>query len=77
MFYAGNDTERHFIRPAENMSGHAGTVTLPTTNITADGGEWGLIPPGALYYGHDAADQNICKFRYTRSPMPTLTVVGL
>lgn len=47
-------------RPAVQQSGKGGTAVLPTVNITAPGGEFGTIPVGAPYFGHDLNDTNIC-----------------
>jgi 5'-nucleotidase len=46
---------------AEQQSGSGGTFTLPTTNILAPGGEFGSIPVGAPFFGHDEMDANICN----------------
>ena len=46
--------------PAVQNSGQGGRFQLPTVNITAPGGEFGSIPVGAPYFGHDQDDMNIC-----------------
>jgi len=53
------------VGPAVQQSGKGGTFNLPTTNIVAPGGEFGTIPVGAPYFGHDAQDQNIWYFNGT------------
>jgi hypothetical protein len=45
----------------EQQSGSGGTFTLPTTNILPPGGEFGSIPIGAPFFGHDDKDTNICN----------------
>lgn len=57
------------IRPAVQQSGKGGTFVLPTTNITAPGGEFGSIPIGAPFFGQDVTNKNLCKsFIVTCSP---------
>ncbi|KAL0947264.1 hypothetical protein HGRIS_013385 [Hohenbuehelia grisea] len=53
------------VGPAVQQSGKGGTSVFPTVNITAPGGEFGSIPVGAPYFGHDALDQNIWYFNGT------------
>ncbi|KAK0441180.1 sure-like protein [Desarmillaria tabescens] len=53
------------VAPAVQQSGRGGTFVLPTTNITAPGGEFGSIPVGAPYFGHDENDQNLWYFNGT------------
>ncbi|THU79856.1 5'/3'-nucleotidase sure [Dendrothele bispora CBS 962.96] len=53
------------VGPAVQQSGKGGTVVLPTTNITAPGGEFGSIPVGAPFFGHDEQDQNLWYFNGT------------
>jgi len=53
------------VAPAVNQSGKSGTFVLPTTNITAPGGEFGIIPVGAPYFGHDLNDQGLWYFNGT------------
>lgn len=47
--------------PAVQNSGQGGRFILPTVNITAPGGEFGSIPVGAPFFGHDDNDMNICQ----------------
>ena len=42
-------------------SGQGGRFILPDVNITAPGGEFGSIPVGAPYFGHDVNDTGICE----------------
>ncbi|KAK0197438.1 sure-like protein [Armillaria mellea] len=53
------------VAPAVQQSGRGGTFVLPTTNITAPGGEFGSIPVGAPFFGHDENDQNLWYFNGT------------
>ncbi|KAK0445388.1 sure-like protein [Armillaria borealis] len=53
------------VAPAVQQSGRGGTFVLPTTNITPPGGEFGSIPVGAPYFGHDENDQNLWYFNGT------------
>ncbi|KAK7459672.1 hypothetical protein VKT23_009653 [Stygiomarasmius scandens] len=53
------------VGPAVQQSGKGGTFVLPTTNITAPGGEFGSIPVGAPFFGHDEQDQNLWYFNGT------------
>jgi len=53
------------VGPAVQQSGKGGTFVLPTTNITAAGGEFGSIPAGAPYYGHAVDDPSIFYFNGT------------
>ncbi|PBK96512.1 sure-like protein [Armillaria gallica] len=53
------------VAPAVQQSGRGGTFVLPTTNITPPGGEFGSIPVGAPYFGHDKNDQNLWYFNGT------------
>ena len=46
--------------PAVQQSGRGGTFVLPTTNITAPGGEFGSIPVGAPFFGQNETNKNIC-----------------
>ena len=61
--------------PAVQNSGQGGRFQLPDVNITAPGGEFGSIPVGAPYFGHDDNDTNICKHVHSRlfpaSPLTT------
>ncbi|KAI0798105.1 5'/3'-nucleotidase sure [Abortiporus biennis] len=53
------------VGPAVQQSGKGGTFVLPTTNITAPGGEFGSIPVGAPFFGNDVNDPNIFYFNGT------------
>lgn len=53
------------VGPAVQQSGKGGTFVLPTTNITAPGGEFGSIAVGAPYFGQDEQDKNIWYFNGT------------
>ncbi|KAI8998912.1 5'/3'-nucleotidase sure [Trametes punicea] len=59
------------VGPAVQQSGKGGTFVLPTTNITAPGGEFGSIPVGAPFFGHDTQNPNLYYFNGT----PAATVV--
>ena len=50
-----------FLSPAVQQSGKGGTFVLPTTNITAAGGEVGSVAPGAPYFGSDSQNSDFCK----------------
>ncbi|KAH8102868.1 5'/3'-nucleotidase sure [Cristinia sonorae] len=62
------------IGPAVQQSGKGGTFVLPTTNITAPGGEFGTIPVGAPYYGQDLNDSSI---RYLNGTPAACAIYGL
>lgn len=51
-----------FARPAVQQSGKGGTFVLPTTNITAPGGEFGSIPVGAPFFDQDSQNTDLCEF---------------
>ncbi|EKM53971.1 uncharacterized protein PHACADRAFT_257501 [Phanerochaete carnosa HHB-10118-sp] len=51
--------------PAVQNSGQGGRFITPTTNITAPGGEFGSIPVGASYFGHDVNDDHLWYFNGT------------
>ncbi|KAF5374265.1 hypothetical protein D9758_004522 [Tetrapyrgos nigripes] len=53
------------VGPAVQQSGKGGTFVVPSTNITAPGGEFGSIPVGAPYFGHDVKDDHIWYFNGT------------
>ncbi|KAK7693133.1 hypothetical protein QCA50_002699 [Cerrena zonata] len=55
------------VGPAVQQSGKGGTAVLPTVNITAPGGEFGTVPVGAPYFGHELNDTNIYYFNATPS----------
>ncbi len=50
--------------PLVQNSGQGGRVILPTTNVTAPGGEFGSVPVGAPFFGHDANNDHICEYCY-------------
>lgn len=58
-----SDNELLSRRPSSQESGHGGMFQLPTTNITAIGGEFGSIAPGAPAFGQDATNKNLCMFK--------------
>ena len=43
------------------QSGKGGTFVVPSTNITAPGGEFGTIPVGAPYFGQDSINKDFCE----------------
>ncbi|KAI0646773.1 5'/3'-nucleotidase sure [Trametes meyenii] len=53
------------VGPAVQQSGKGGTFVLPTTNITAPGGEFGTIPVGAPYFGQDSQNSDFFYFNGT------------
>ncbi|TDL25054.1 5'/3'-nucleotidase sure [Rickenella mellea] len=53
------------VGPAVQQSGRGGTFVLPTSNITAPGGEFGTIPVGAPFFGQDLQNQNLWYFNGT------------
>ncbi|KAI0670672.1 5'/3'-nucleotidase sure [Trametes maxima] len=53
------------VGPAVQQSGKGGTFVLPTTNITAPGGEFGSIPVGAPYFGQDSQNPDFFYFNGT------------
>ncbi|KAI0637274.1 5'/3'-nucleotidase sure [Trametes polyzona] len=59
------------VGPAVQQSGKGGTFVLPTTNITAPGGEFASIPVGAPFFGQDSQNADLFYFNGT----PSATVV--
>ncbi|KAI0362765.1 5'/3'-nucleotidase sure [Trametes cingulata] len=59
------------VGPAVQQSGKGGTFVLPTTDITAPGGEFGTIPVGAPFFGQDSQNPDLFYFNGT----PAATVV--
>ena len=57
-------TQLGVISPAVQQSGKGGTFVVPTVNITPPGGEFGSIPVGAPYFGHEVNNPDICKWIY-------------
>ncbi|KAH9857786.1 5'/3'-nucleotidase sure [Lenzites betulinus] len=55
------------VGPAVQQSGKGGTFVLPTTNITAPGGEFGSIPVGAPFFGQDSQNADFFYFNGTPS----------
>lgn len=53
------------VAPAVQQSGRGGTFVLPTTNITAPGGEFGSIPIGAPFFGQDSDNGDLFYFNGT------------
>ncbi|KAJ3554464.1 hypothetical protein NM688_g3097 [Phlebia brevispora] len=53
------------VAPAIQESGHGGTFVLPTTNIVPPGGEFGSIPVGAPFFGHDVHNPDLFYFNGT------------
>ncbi|KAI0340129.1 sure-like protein [Trametopsis cervina] len=53
------------VAPLVQNSGQGGRVILPTTNVTAPGGEFGSVPVGAPFFGHDANSDRIWYFNGT------------
>ncbi|KAI0713286.1 5'/3'-nucleotidase sure [Earliella scabrosa] len=53
------------VGPAVQQSGRGGTFVLPTTNITAPGGEFGSIPVGAPFWGQDPENSDFFYFNGT------------
>ncbi|KIP07965.1 hypothetical protein PHLGIDRAFT_401065 [Phlebiopsis gigantea 11061_1 CR5-6] len=60
---AGHDVL--LVAPAVQNSGQGGRFQLPTVNITAPGGEFGSIPIGAPFFGHDDNDNTTWYFNGT------------
>ncbi|OSD02773.1 5'/3'-nucleotidase sure [Trametes coccinea BRFM310] len=59
------------VGPAVQQSGKGGTFVVPTTNITAPGGEFNSIAVGAPFFGHDSQNSDLFYFNGT----PAATVV--
>ncbi|KAJ3482505.1 hypothetical protein NLI96_g6947 [Meripilus lineatus] len=53
------------VGPAVQQSGKGGTFVVPTVNITPPGGEFGSIPVGAPYFGHEVNNPDIFYFNGT------------
>ncbi|KAI0086632.1 sure-like protein [Irpex rosettiformis] len=53
------------VAPLVQNSGQGGRVILPTVNVTAPGGEFGSVPVGAPFFGHDAGNDHIWYFNGT------------
>jgi len=53
------------VGPASQQSGKGGTFVTPNTNIVAPVGEFGSIPIGAPFFGHDVDDSSLFYFNGT------------
>ncbi|KAI0691180.1 sure-like protein [Cytidiella melzeri] len=53
------------VAPLVQNSGQGGRVILPTTNVTAPGGEFGSVPVGAPFFGHDVNNDKMWYFNGT------------
>ncbi|KAI0332087.1 5'/3'-nucleotidase sure [Cubamyces sp. BRFM 1775] len=53
------------VGPAVQQSGKGGTFVLPTSNITAPGGEFNTVAVGAPYFGHDVQNPDLFYFNGT------------